>query len=221
MNTFLRDERRWEGMAAFGGVGAVVLWVIGALILFAEEPDRESAQEILAYFQDQQGNIFAGGWIFLTGVLVFLWFLSALRVRFLAAEGPAGRVTALAFAAGVAVAIFLALLPAADFAGTLAGDELTPEAAHAISSIGTAFFVGAEVMAVVLVGATGVLILRTGVLPVWWAWVSFVLALWLFILPIGWLGLLVGFPAWVLVTSVLLALSARAATAPMQRPPVP
>jgi hypothetical protein len=221
MVEFLRDERRWERMASLGGIAAVILWVIGAAILFSEEPDRESADEVLAYFQNEENRIFVGGWVFTTGVLVFFWFLSALRARFIALEGPVGRVSTLAFAAGVAVSIFLIALPSVDVAGALAGDDLTPEAAQAIAAMGSVFFGGAELMGVLFLAATGVLILRTGLLPAWWAWITWVLALWLFILPIGWLGLLVGFPAWVLITSILLWLGTRTPGTPAERASIP
>jgi hypothetical protein len=56
-----------------------------------------------------------------------------------------------------------------------------------------------------LLVATALATLRFGVLPRWFGWVSLALALILAIPPIGWLGVLAGFPLWVLVTSVLLS----------------
>jgi hypothetical protein len=76
-------------------------------------------------------------------------------------------------------------------------------------------------MGVLFLIATGVLILRTGVLLRWWGWVTLVLALWLFILPIGWIGLLLGFPAWVLVTSILLWMGTRTPVARAERASMP
>jgi hypothetical protein len=211
----------WERWSALGGAVAVALWVIGALILFADEPDTGSPQEVLSYYQDSQGQIFAGGWLFMTGVLLFVWFLSALRARFIAVEGPLARVTTLAFASGIAVSIFLIALPSTNVSGAVAGDDLTPEAAQALQATSGIFFGGAEMMGVLFLAATGVLILRTGALLRWWGWVTLVLALWLFILPIGWVGLLLGFPAWVLVTSILLWRGTRTAATPAERTSMP
>lgn len=78
-----------------------------------------------------------------------------------------------------------------------------PEAA-ALNAFETAFFIGAELSAIVLLAATAVVALRTGVLPRWWAAVTIVLAVWLVIGPIGWLGLLAGLPVWTVVTSLML-----------------
>jgi hypothetical protein len=128
----------------------------------------------------------------------------------------------LAFASGVAVVIFLLGLPAGDMAGALSNEELEPQAAQALSSLGDVFFIGAELSAAVLLFAVGLLAVRLRVLPVWLGWASFVIALWLLIPPIGWAGLLLGVPLWTLVTSVLLYLRpaepAQIETTP--RPPV-
>jgi hypothetical protein len=191
----------WERLAALGGVVAVVLWVIGALVI-GENPDE--AEEVLNRFQDESGRILGGGLTFLIGTLFFFIFLGALRLRLLSAEGPAGFLTAIAFAAGVAVAIFLLGMPGGEMSAALAEEDLDPSSALAMSNIADIFFIGAELSAALFVAATGLLILRYGPMPRWHAWVSFVLALWLLIAPIGWAGLLFGFPIWVLLTSALL-----------------
>ena len=104
---------------------------------------------------------------------------------------------------GRGTAIFLIGLAATSLGAAFSGDDLTAGAAEALYAMNGVFFGGAELMAVAFAAATGALILATGVLPRWWGWVTLVLAVWLFILPIGWAGLLIGFPLWVLVTSVL------------------
>jgi uncharacterized protein (DUF58 family) len=55
-----------------------------------------------------------------------------------------------------------------------------------------------------MLAATALVILRYGALPRWLAWVSLVLALILAIVPIGWLGVIIGLPLWTLVTAVVL-----------------
>src|SRR5918998_1531961 len=196
----------WERLAALSGIVAVALWIIGIAIREAlGVADVESAQDALAYFQDEENGILAAGFIFQIGTLFFLIFLSALRSRLWRAEGGTGMLTTLAFASGVAVAIFLLALPAADMAGALE-DDLEAAAAQALLALGNVFFFGAELSAAVLLFATGLLAVRLRVLPVWLGWASLVIALWLLIVPIGWAALLIGIPLWVLVTSVLLYL---------------
>jgi hypothetical protein len=207
----------WDRIGTLAGVAAPILWVVGTILLFSHEPgEGATAEEFLAYFRDNDLDVIAGSWIFATGALLFLWFLSGLRARFHAVEGAVGRLTALAFVTGVAVAVFLVGLASTTASGAFSGDDLTAGAAEALWAMTGVFFGGAELMGVVFAAATGVLILTTGVLPRWWGWITLVLALWLFILPIGWAGLLFGFPIWVLVTSVLL-LMRPAAERPTER----
>jgi hypothetical protein len=195
---------RWERYAPLAGVAAVVFWIVGFLLFVSTDVEgADTAAEILAGYKNDEGTILLAAWVFVFGGVLFLWFLGTLRARLRAAEGAPGHLTAVAFAGGIAAAVFLMSLPLGDVSGALA-DNLEPAAAQALNEIGTAFFVGAEFSALALVVATALLVLRTGVLPRWLAWVSLLLGLWLLIGPIGWLGLIFGFPLWVIVVSVLL-----------------
>jgi hypothetical protein len=192
---------RWERPAALAGVVAVVLWVIGIFVM-GETP--EGATEELRRFRDEEGRILAGGFTFQLGALFFLIFVGVLRLRLFTAEGPTGLLTAIAFGAGLAVGIFLLALPGAEMSAAINSDDLDPSSALALSTVSDLFFIGAELSAALLLVSTGLLILRYGPMPRWFAWVSFVLALWLLIPPIGWAGLLFGVPLWTLAASVLL-----------------
>ncbi len=75
------------------------------------------------------------------------------------------------------------------------------------------FFAVTEISAAVMLTAVGVVVLRTRVLPRAWAVVSLLLAVVLLIGPIGWLAVLVGLPAWTVVTVGLLLRSTRTAEA--------
>jgi hypothetical protein len=197
----------WERLAALAGIVAVILWIVGVLVMETlGTADRETAEEALAYFQDEENGILAAGFIFQLGALFFLVFLSALRSRLWGVEGGSGMLSTLAFASGVAVAIFLIALPGGDMSGALGSEDLGPEAAQALTSLDELFFIGAELSAAVLLFATGLLAVHRRALPVWLGWASFVIALWLLIPPIGWAGLLIGVPVWTLVTSLLLYL---------------
>lgn len=200
------EERQLELRDRSGplaGVAAVVLWVIG-FILFeaAGVSTSDTGEEILAAYEGDEATIIAAGWLFMLGGLLFLWFLGTLRTRLLAAEGLPGHLTSIAFGAGVAAAIFLIALPSGDLAAATA-DNLEPAAAVALSNLSTAFFVGAEVSAILLLVATALLALR-GALPRWLAWVNLALSVILVIPLIGWLGVVLGLPIWVLLVSWLL-----------------
>jgi hypothetical protein len=197
----------WERLAALAGVVAVALWVIGILIQESTDmPGDEdiTGDQVLAWYVNDENAILAGGFVFMLGALFFLVFLGALRVRLLGAEGPVGFLTAIAHTAGIAVGIFLLMLPAPDMAGALSNDELNGDAALAVNSLGDMFFLGAELSAALLLVAAGLLFLQTRVLPAWLGWGSLVVALVLLIPPIGWAALLLGLPLWTVLVSVLL-----------------
>lgn len=223
------EQNRWARLSPATGIAAVVLWIVGAIVLFSDEPgDDASPQEIAAHFADNDGRLLMGAFFFMLGVAFFLWFVGTLRAELARAEGGVGRVAGIVFAGGVATASMLFGMVAPTAAGALQAQNEergpSPSAADALATLGDGFFLGAEIAAIVLVAATAVAVLRTGVFPRWVAWVSLLLAVWLVIAPIGWLGLLFGLPAWTLLVSVLLWMQAQTAdTAPsetvrMERP---
>jgi hypothetical protein len=198
---------RYDRWMPLTGVVAVALWVIGVFVLEGVSPDGESGEEILAYFDDEDTSIFIGAFLIALGTAFFLWFVGILRAALYAAEGPPGRLTAIAFAGAVGKAVFDMGLAGATAAGALAADEadvLSPEGAQAMFFIDDAFFIGAEFMGVVFMAAAAATILTTRALPAWLGWLALVIAVGLLIVPIGWAFLLFGVPLWVLLASIVL-----------------
>lgn len=211
-----------ERYAPLSGVLAVVLWVIGTIV-YQSAVDEKNPTTLLDSYRNDEGSILFGGFLWLLGTFFFFWFLGSLRAHLAAAEGGVQRLTAIAFGGGLAAGIFGFALPGTDMSAAIAdGADLSGPAAVAIRVVGDTFFIGAEMSAAVLLAATGVHALRTRSLPRWLAWVSLVVALVLILLPIGWAGLLFGFPLWVLVVSYLLwnaSASTTAAGAPVTTRP--
>jgi hypothetical protein len=83
---------------------------------------------------------------------------------------------------------------------------LEPSAAQALGVVEYAFFVGAEIAGAALLVATGMLAIRTAVLPTWLGWASLVVALLMLTVigPIGFIAIVIGLPLWVLAVSILL-----------------
>jgi hypothetical protein len=197
----------WERWAPLAGVGAVVLWLISVLG-GGPVPDTFEAtgQEWLAYITGNGGRILISRLLLLLGDLLFLWFLGTLRARLLAAEGQPGRWTAIAFGSGIATAVMLIASATPVLAAAAAADALEPSAGQALAVAEYAFFIGAEIAGAALLMATGLLAIRTAVLPAWLGWASLVVALLLLTIigPIGFIAIVIGFPLWVVVVSVLL-----------------
>jgi hypothetical protein len=198
--------QRWERYAPWTGVLAVVLWVVGFLILVSSGMVAQDAspEEVLAHHQTNGGPLIAGSLIFMLGTLAFVWFLGSLTSSLRSAEGGTGRVASIAFGGGLAMAVCALLLPSGGVTIALAAGTISATSADALRYLPGVFYIGVELFAAVLVGATGVVGLRTAVLPRWLGWVSLLLALILLIPPIGWAGLLLGMPVWTVLVSLLL-----------------
>ncbi len=212
-------ESRWERLAPLSGVAFFVLIVasvalssIGTPSDFPGDPD-----EIVEYYEDQASTVIAGVWLGLLASVALLWFAGALRARLRVAEGGEGRVSAIAFGGGVAAATVEAVADAVNLAAALRADEegtIDAGAATALYDFESSIVGVALPMAfIVLVGATAVVALRTGVLPRWLGIASILLAVALLVLPIAWAvtGVAV---LWILVVSVLLYMTGPPAAVP-------
>jgi hypothetical protein len=198
---------RFERISALTGIAAVALWIGGIVVTSAVPsglPDRATDPETLAWVKHNSNALLAGGWLFILGSLCFIWFVGTLRSRLVVAEGGAGTVSSIAFAGGVATAVFGALIPSGDIALAINKNEVSAATAGALHHVSDAFFVTAELALIVLLVGVAVLGFRTRVVPRWFAAFGVLLSLVLVIGPIGWAGLIFGLPVWTLVATMLI-----------------
>jgi preprotein translocase subunit YajC len=191
------DDVKWERYGAAAGVLFVILVVVGSLISGAPPSPDDSVREIADYYEDHTGTIKAGA--FLTGLatVAFLWFLGSLwstlrrseDTRRLATIATGGGIVGL-ITAITSIALNATVALAIDSTGATA--SVNPKFIYLLS--GTIAGMGNFGIAV-LVGATAVAALRTGVFPAGLAWASVVLA-------VGWLvaGLIVASDATAIFT---------------------
>ena len=173
---------RWWPLTGFVFVGLF----IGCFAYTDSSPDTTSSDEsILSYYakNSNQTRDMIGFFMLLAAVLFFVLFLSGLRARLARFEGTRTTLTALAFGAGI-VSAALWVAAACMFAAPAFGlDEndskltLDPNTFRLLSTIGYGLWFSAVTVAAIMVTATAVLALRTGLLPKWLAWLSFPVAL--------------------------------------------
>jgi hypothetical protein len=164
---------RW---APLTGPLAVACSLVGVMLVLDQPQDKDSNAKIVAYFADHSHRVrgVIGFCVFIVGLLFLLAFLGALRERLLAAEGQPGRLSALAFGAGVASlplwGVSMLLANAASFA-TNESSAFRLDANTFRLLADTAYFAWVAAVAVssVVVWATSAVALRTGVLPRWYA----------------------------------------------------
>ncbi|HMK96027.1 MAG TPA: hypothetical protein VK425_00690 [Acidimicrobiales bacterium] len=161
----MRD--RWEQAAAGTGVVAVILLITGSFVVPKMPEITASATAVQQYFLSHRSGIRVSVYFLAAAVAFFIWFLGTLRTHLRQAEGGDGRLSAVAFGAGL---VFVAA----------AGAELLVQAALTFS-VNTAdvrtvqaFYdmvaASASLLAFPLIpfaGAIAVVTLRHGGLPSW------------------------------------------------------
>jgi magnesium-transporting ATPase (P-type) len=123
------------------------------------------------------------------------------------AEGEPGRLTALAYGAGVASAVLwfiaVSLFSVAAFAANDTGKfHLDPNTYRLIQDFGYMAWVGAVIVAALTVWSTSAIALRSGLLPKWFAWIGVVAGI-LQLFAIFFIPAFI-FWGWVIVASLLL-----------------
>jgi hypothetical protein len=193
-NTPRRERLRSIESAAIAGVVYAVLTLI-ALILFRGLPDLKlSDDEIAAWFNDTANH----------SALVIA--LNLEEDRFFATVFLGASILYLVTYIAGAVALAAPAVAASVFEGA-AVDQATVSL-----TIGTAnamlLIIGPRMQALIMF-TTSTLVLRTGVMPRWLAYIGYATGVLLFLFPLIYRPLGFIFPLWVLVVSITIALTGR------------
>src|SRR6266566_4583145 len=196
-------NNKWERWAMLSGALAVPFW-IASVALISTKVKGDKGPEILTHYRQHSDGILAAGLLWAIGTVLFIWFLGSLRSRYLAAEGGAGRLTALAYGGGLVAAAIAMLIPVADEVGALNKNDLDASGAAVLHHFSDGFFVAAEYTLPVFFFAGAILALRYAALPKWLGWFSVLIGIVLLIGPIGWAAFIFATPIWILIVSVWL-----------------
>jgi hypothetical protein len=213
--------RQLERWAPLGGILFVVLMLVGAFFVTDVPEADASASEITAYLADSDNHVrnIIGAYMWVVGALAFLWFLTRLRADLRRAEGGPGTVSSLAFGAGIVFAA-LWVASAAALATVAYAVELQDapvsdaDLVRVLPQMASLFLLlGGGFGGFLLIVATSIVSLQTGVLPRWFAWLGIVVAI---VLPFDLIYLnIIPLVVWVLIASiVLLTRREEKATAP-------
>jgi hypothetical protein len=197
------NNRSW----ALAGPITVALWITGLSLLTQHQTgDHATGSEILAWYKSNTNTILLGGWLFMLGSLGFVTFVAGIRQRLAAVSGPGALLPGLAFAGAAMTGAFGMLFAALDVAGAIDKSEIGPTTAAVFHHSSDAFFVCAELAAILPLAAVAVVAWRTRIFPRWWAGLSAFGAVVLVVGPIGWAALIFGLPIWTLGTSLFVLL---------------
>jgi hypothetical protein len=213
----------WERWSPVSGLVFATSFLALFFVFFGpgELPAGADASQIAAYYDGRgpAGFLFMYSLIGLSGAAL-IWFAGSLRASLRLMEPAPGRLSDVACGGGLAAGVLLvaggtALL--APFAVTITTTQtIDPSVYYLFDTMGfLAINLGLFGQAVQVV-ATSVVALRSGGLPVWFAWVGFLVAVALALNLLYFFGLFV-WVAWVLLASGLLW-SRRSQTASVASP---
>lgn len=166
--------RRWERLAAGLGILFVVLQVAaGTMLAGAPALDAPSPQ-IQRYLVDDGVNVLVAATLATLAAFFGLWFLGSLRTFLERAEGAPGRLSKVAFGAGL-VTITMATtasLPTVALAWDDTAALAEPGLLRAVWNLNTLALVPIGSSAGVFCLAIALVILRSRVLPAWLGWIG-------------------------------------------------
>lgn len=172
-----------ERWGAASGLLSIALGVAAAAF---ERPWPDDPAALSAFIADHRSAILAQSLLFVLSAAAYLWFLGSLRSFLLGGESGSGRLTGVAFGAGLVWAGMNIAGQAPQIVLTLPAERgMAPGLARAVEDLGFVMLGLANLPMAVLLAAVAVVTLRTGVLPRWLGWLAVVAGAAAFTLTFG------------------------------------
>jgi hypothetical protein len=155
----------------------MALGVAAAAFERGAPPANAPVEAILAFFAAYRTELRVQSLLFVLSAGAYLWFFGSLRSYLLRAEGETGRLSTVAFGAGVVWAGLQMVVQSGQAALAMgAGGDVEPALAGLISDLTYALSVIAYVPLAVMLAAVAVVSVRAGAFPAWLGWLSAVVA---------------------------------------------
>ena len=199
---------------AVAGLAFAVLFVLGWVLLRERPLLSATDQELIDYFGDpanRRTSRLAGLYVVPFAAIAFIWFMAAMRARFVAAGGRENvLLSTVHMMAGALFVAAMFLVGAVELAmawmvDTADGAVVDVAAARAMLALGTAL---AQMVALrggaVFIAVSTTRAMRSGLFPRWYGIVSLVLALTLLLASTRVTQVVLLMPLWVAGSSVLI-----------------
>lgn len=209
--------RSREWLVPLTGVGFVVVGIVSFIVGGEPKSADDPVREIVNFYVDNKDSVQAGAFIGVAATVLLVFFGAYLR-RFLRAGAEEGEMLSIvSFIGLVIVAVGLAIDTTILIALSEAADDINPIAVQSLQALWDNDFIPVMLGVLVFLWATGLSVIRSGVLPKWLGWLMVVLGV-VGVTPIGFVSV-IGAAILVLALSILLSLRARAAGAPRSTSP--
>ncbi len=200
-------DRSREWLAPLTGVAFVVVGIIAFIISGEPKSADDPVNEVVEYYLDNKDSVQIGAVVGIAASVLLIFFGAYLRKVLRAAAGEGDVLSVVSFIGLVIIAIGFAIDGTIAFALAEAADDIDPIAVQALQALWDNDFLPIMLGVLAFLWATGLSVIKTGVLPKWIGWVMIVLGI-LAVTPIGFVSFL-GAAILVLVISILLSLRLR------------
>lgn len=213
------DVRSRGSRAAAAGLVFAILFVVGWLLLLWSPAVGASDQELVDYFSDpsrRRLSRIAGLYVVPFAAIAFIWFMAALRARYLSDGGRENiLLSTVHLTAGILFVGAMFLIAAVELAtvwmvDTAGGGAVDVAAVRAMLALGTALsqMVGLR-SAAVFIAVSTTRASRSGLFPRWYARAGFAIAVILLLASTRVQGVVLLMPIWVAGSSVLILIRRR------------
>jgi hypothetical protein len=206
------SSSRWERFAPLSGVVFFIL-IAGSVGLSTDTPGTDSSTvDTVSYWSAHDTRLIVSSVLGTLAVIFLIWFGGSLRSALLRAEGGQGRLSMLAFAGILTIAISGGVASGIEFTVADTVNDVPAVATQTLSVLNEDFFFAFAAGAVVFMFGSGLATLRYGALPRWLGWAAIVIGILSVAGPAGFAGFLLTL-IWILVVSIVLYMRGAEASA--------
>jgi hypothetical protein len=210
------NKVRASALVSLTGVLFVVL-TLASFIVGGEPPDADDPiGEIVEFWVDNDAANMIGAVVAALAAVSLLFFAASLRRSLRRAEDGGGILSVAALAGGTVAAAGIGVDASLRFAAASLADEVDPVVIQTLNALWANFFFPMVIGLATLVLATSLSALRSRIIPVWLAWIGFLIVV-VFFTPAGFVAFIAS-GVWITVVSILLWRRESASADPMGAP---
>jgi hypothetical protein len=202
-------DRSKDGLMPLTGVAFVVVGIIGFLIVGQPKSADDPVKEIVSFYVDNKDSVEIGAFASVVAGVLLIFFGAYLRKVLRAAGGEGETLSLVSFVGLAFVALGFAIDGTISIALAEGADKINPVAVQALQALWDNDFLPIMLGVLCFLWATGISVIRSGVLPRWIGWVMIVFGV-VGVTPIGFVSAIAA-ALLVLGISIVLTMRARAA----------
>jgi hypothetical protein len=211
------NRSKYEWLGPLTGVAFIVVLIVSFVVAGEPKSADDPVNEIVDFYVDNKDSVEIGAILSAVAGVLLIFFGGYLRKVLRAAGGDGEYLSLISFVGLAIVAVGASIDATISFALAEAADDIDPIAVQALQALWDNDFVVFQLGVLAFIWATGISVIRSGVLPKWLGWVLIPFGI-AGVTPIGFVSAMIA-AIWILVVSIMLTLRAR--SGPAEQAPAP